>query len=102
MKLIASPPVHYVLRREDCFSSMEMRVRLTKKFAERIDGVDLSANEPGDMLDLPASEGRLLLAEGWAIIERRRQHSLACRSSGSYRSSTATDRRRPAELSGRH
>jgi hypothetical protein len=94
--------VHELFRREDCFSSTEMLVRLTKKLAERIDGVDLSANEPGDMLDLPASEGRLLLAEGWAIIERRRQHSLACRSSASYRSSTAADRRRTAELSGRH
>jgi len=81
---------------------MEMRVRLTKKFAERIDGVDLSANEPGDLLDLPTSEGTLLLAEGWAIIERRRQHSGAYRSSPSHRSSTAADRRRTAELSGRH
>jgi len=96
------PPVHYLFRREDCFAFLQMLVRLTKKFAERIDGVDLSANEPGDMLDLPPSEGRLLLAEGWAIIERRRQHSRACGSSASYRSSTAADRRRPAELSGRH
>jgi hypothetical protein len=94
--------VHYLFRREDCFASIEMLVRLTKKLAERIDGVDLSANEPGDMLDLPPSEGRLLLAEGWAIIERRRQHSLAYRSSGSYRSSTAADRRRTAEFPGRH
>jgi hypothetical protein len=46
-----------------------MRVRLIKKLAEMIDGVDLSANELGDMLDLDRSEARLLLAEGWAVSE---------------------------------
>jgi hypothetical protein len=46
-----------------------MRVRLTKKFAEMIDGIDLSAHHPGDILDLERSEARLLIAEGWAARE---------------------------------
>ena len=48
-----------------------MRVRLTRKLAEKIDGVDLSANKVGDVLELEAPEASLLLAEGWAIPERR-------------------------------
>ncbi len=48
-----------------------LRVRLTRKYAERIDGVDLRAHSVGDVLDLPATEGRLLIAEEWAIPERR-------------------------------
>jgi hypothetical protein len=44
-----------------------MRVRLNKKFAERIDGVNLHGCEVGDVLDLPGPEARLLVAEGWAV-----------------------------------
>ena len=48
-----------------------MRVRLIKKFAQMIDGIDLSAFEPGDVLDLERSEARLLIVEGWAVPEDR-------------------------------
>src|SRR5437660_10762923 len=48
-----------------------MRVRLTQKLAECIDGVDLSGREVGDVFDAPATDGRLLIAENWAILERR-------------------------------
>ena len=43
-----------------------MRVRLTRKFADQIDGVDLEGYRVGDVLDLPPKEARLLLAEEWA------------------------------------
>lgn len=46
-----------------------MRIRLTRKFAERIDGVDLSRRRVGDVIDLPAHEARTLIAEGWAVPE---------------------------------
>ena len=46
-------------------------MRLVKKFAEMIDDIDLSANQPGDVLDLKGSEARLLMAEGWAVRENR-------------------------------
>lgn len=50
-----------------------MKVRLTRKYAERIDGIDLKGREPGDLLELPTGEARLLLAEEWAIPERRQR-----------------------------
>jgi hypothetical protein len=54
-----------------------MRVRLTRKYAEKIDGVSLAGCEPGDVLELDSIEARLLIAEQWAIPERRRELSEA-------------------------
>ena len=48
-----------------------MKVRLTKKFADEIDGIDLSGRRVGDTLDVPPPEARLLMAEEWAASERR-------------------------------
>lgn len=48
-----------------------MKVRLTRKHAERIDGIDLSSHEVGDVLDLPPDEARLIVAEDWAHSDRR-------------------------------
>ena len=48
-----------------------MKVRLTRKHADCIDGVDLCAREVGDVFDLSEPEARLLVAEEWAIPERR-------------------------------
>jgi hypothetical protein len=45
-------------------------VRLIRKYAERIDGVDLRAHAVGDVFDLPATDARLLIAEKWAIPAR--------------------------------
>ena len=50
-----------------------MKVRLTKKYAENIDGVDLADHAVGEMLDLPAEKARLLLAEQWAAPDRRNE-----------------------------
>lgn len=41
-------------------------VRLTRKLAESIDGIDLSNRQVGDVLLLPSRSARLLIAEGWA------------------------------------
>ena len=49
-----------------------VRVRLIRKFAPEIDGVDLSKNNVGEIVDLPPVKARLLIAEGWAVAERRR------------------------------
>jgi hypothetical protein len=43
-----------------------MRVRLTRKLAEAIDGVDLSRRHVGDVMDLPEHDADMLMAEGWA------------------------------------
>jgi hypothetical protein len=48
-----------------------MRVVLTRKLANCLDGVDVSDRQVGDVLDLPAADARSLLAEQWAIPDRR-------------------------------
>ena len=52
-----------------------MKVRLTRKHAERIDGIDLRGREPGDLLDLPPREARMIVAEQWAVPERRERQT---------------------------
>jgi hypothetical protein len=51
-------------------------VRLTHKYAEMIDDVDLSGCQVGETLQLRAHDANLLIAEGWAerVDERRRTH----------------------------
>jgi hypothetical protein len=41
-------------------------VRLTRKYSEAIDGVDLSQSKVGDRLRLSERDASLLIAEGWA------------------------------------
>lgn len=43
-----------------------MKVRLTRKFADLINGIDLSRAHTGETLDLSQREAEILLAEGWA------------------------------------
>ena len=44
-----------------------MRVQLTRKFSESIDGVNLSRHHVGDVIDVPRHDAELLIAEGWAL-----------------------------------
>ena len=57
-----------------------MPVRLTHKYAEVIDGVDLVGRQVGDRLPLSPRDARLLIAEGWgepaSREERRRSAEL--------------------------
>jgi hypothetical protein len=46
-----------------------MRVQLTRKLAQFIDGVDLTHHEVGDVFDVNVADARLLLAEGWAEVQ---------------------------------
>ena len=48
-------------------------VRLTRKYAEVIDGVDLSDAHVGDRLDLSPHDAEVLIAEGWAERDTRRR-----------------------------
>ena len=50
-----------------------MKVVLTRKMADVMDGIDVAGYQVGDVLDLAPADARLLLAEQWAIPERRRQ-----------------------------
>jgi hypothetical protein len=49
-----------------------MRVRLTRKLAECLDGIDVSGHEVGDLLTLDRREAELLIAEGWAVASSGR------------------------------
>ena len=42
------------------------KVRLTRKLAEVVNGIDLSGVEPGDEMELSTREAAILIAEGWA------------------------------------
>jgi hypothetical protein len=50
-----------------------MKVVLTRKLAHVMDGIDVAGHQVGDVLDLAPADARLLLAEHWAIPERRRE-----------------------------
>ena len=43
-----------------------MRVRLIRKFATNLNGVDLSLVKVGDVIHLPEKTALMLLEEGWA------------------------------------
>jgi hypothetical protein len=43
-----------------------VQVRLTQKLANKLDGVDVTTSQVGDVLDLPDSEATVLIVEGWA------------------------------------
>ena len=43
-----------------------MKIRLDRKFAELIDDVNVSKYRVGDVIDLPAHDAAMLVAEGWA------------------------------------
>jgi hypothetical protein len=44
-----------------------MRVRLVRKLADQIDGIDLSAFNVGEILNMPRGSARMLIAEQWAV-----------------------------------
>jgi hypothetical protein len=73
-----------------------MKVRLTRKLADRIDGIDLVGRHPGDLLDLPPEDAWLLVAEHWAIPERRQHQSKTLMR---RRATDATDLPKPGHLS---
>lgn len=47
---------------------MAIRVRLTRKFAQIINGIDLTRARAGEELDLSARDAEVLVAEGWAAL----------------------------------
>jgi hypothetical protein len=50
-------------------------VRLTRKYAEMIDGVDLTDASVGDELTLTPRDANVLVAEGWAERSPRRRRA---------------------------
>ena len=64
-------------------------VKLTRKFADAIDGVDLTGRRVGQRLALAAEDAKLLLLEGWAELVPDRE----CRAQPSRSSSAGSSRR---------
>jgi len=52
-----------------------MKVRLIRKLADQLDGVNVSQKRVGDVLDLGPEQARALIAEGWATADERRRSS---------------------------
>jgi len=42
------------------------KVRLIRKYAQMINGIDLSAASTGDEIELSPRDAEMLIAEGWA------------------------------------
>jgi hypothetical protein len=45
-----------------------VRIRLTKKLATSLNGVDLSSFNVGDIVELPDAAARMIIAERWAEL----------------------------------
>ena len=48
--------------------SARVRVRLIRKIAEHVDGVDVTGHAVGETFELTSAEAALLVAEGWAVL----------------------------------
>jgi hypothetical protein len=72
-------------------SEEAVSVRLLRKYAEHIDGVNLENAVVGDRLDLSPRDASILIAEGWAVqadderLERLLPRALAADTSGRSR-----------------
>ena len=67
-----------------------VRVWLSRKLAEFINGIDLRGRKVGDALDLSPREAELLLGDGYAEVDRR----LSGDRRAASRRGTTEDRRR--------
>lgn len=54
-----------------------LAVRLTRKYANMIDGVNLTGAHVGDRLELSPHDAEMLIAEGWAEYSPRRSTQAA-------------------------
>ena len=70
-----------------------MKVVLTRKLADSMDGIDVAAHQVGDVLDLTEAEARTLVAEHWATPDRRRE-----RGAPSRRERRRTDLQHPSPV----
>ena len=48
-----------------------MRVRIVRKLANYVDGIDLSHYTTGQVVELPDRDARMVMAEEWATPARR-------------------------------
>jgi len=66
-----------------------MRIRLLRKLADRLDGIDVSDYREGDVIDLPRAEAELLIAERWALPSHGRRDEVRAMSMPTVRTVAA-------------
>jgi hypothetical protein len=71
-----------------------MRVRVVRKLAEWVDGIDLRHCTVGDLIDLPDSQAQIIVAEGWALFARRAADCIGSTAPGEPLPSAVVERRR--------
>jgi hypothetical protein len=74
-------------------NSVGMRVRLVRKLADRVDGIDLTHCDVGEVIELPEPDGRLIIAERWGEFARRQADLVNGRDLGA-----SADRRSSSDL----
>jgi hypothetical protein len=80
----------------------EMKVRLTRKLADSIDGVDLSHKRVGRIINVGRHDAQLLIAEGWgAPAETAGERTSDMRGERTPRERTAHVRDRADDRPGR-
>src|SRR5437867_3738583 len=70
-----------------------MRVRVVRKLADWVDGIDLSHCTAGDLIDLAERQARIMIAERWAAFARRAADPLAAVSGDAVAPGVAEGRR---------
>jgi hypothetical protein len=70
-----------------------MRVRVVRKLADWVDGIDLSHCTAGDLIDLAERQARIMIAERWAVFARRAADRAASAASEDAVASTSEGRR---------
>jgi hypothetical protein len=70
-----------------------MRVRVVRKLADWVDGIDLSHCTAGDLIDLAERQARIMIAERWAVFARRAADPLAAACGNAVASGVAEGRR---------
>jgi len=77
-----------------------MRVRLIRKLANILDGIDVSAYAEGEVLNLRRAQAYLLIAEQWAApLTRASKNEVRCLSAAQPRPLAAARVRRARETS---
>ncbi len=70
-----------------------MRVRLVRKLAGCVDGIDLNHCTVGDLIDLADRQARIMIAEQWAVFARRASDALTSAAPGEPLAPVADGRR---------
>jgi hypothetical protein len=71
------------------------RIRLIRKLADQLDGIDVSARVEGEVFALPDADAQMLVAEGWARPWTGQHSEVRFVSVVPERGAVAADYRRP-------